>query len=1215
MNRTLSAVACFALSAAPVVARDLSFEERVRAQDAIERVYYAHQIGATKPFEQAVPREVIERKVLRYLALSAEAERRAGSPIDASALRREMERIARGTRLPGRLRELYAALDRDPVLVAECLARPALVHRLAADAGGPAPSALDLTHSTEIDGRALGESLPEPDGSTSCVGNNAWSAGALGEPPGARAGNSAVWTGTEWLLWGGTDERGVLRADGFRYDPVLDSWRRFAGNGAPTARRLHAAVWTGERMVVWGGEITLNSRDWANTGGRYDPVSDAWIPTSLVGAPEGRISFAWAWTGSRLVVWGGNTVSTNEVQTGGRYDPVADAWSGTAELGSPAGRSGATAVWVGDRVVVWGGFATGTGSLATGGRYDPVTDTWSATAIAGAPAPRQFHSAVAAGASMLVWGGSTPSGVTLTGGRYDTATDTWTAISTSNAPAARANHGAVWTGTRMLIWGGSGAQSHLGGNYDPGTDSWTPMSGVGAPAGRQSLSVAWTGSRLLVWGGGSDTGGRYDPVQDVWFPVATNPGPPSSAERSTVWTGNEMIVWGGSRAEGRTNEGARYDPVLDAWGAMSTSGAPTPRTAASTVWTGSAVIVWGGDAGPGTAVDSGGRYDPIADSWLPTSTTNAPSARRDHSAVWTGAEMVVWGGQRNLFTNCVGRTLADGARYDPVLDSWTPLPLVDAPRARYGHTAVWTGSRMVVWGGSDEVPNLPGICLPVKLNSGGILDVAGGSWAATSPISAPTARTGHTAVWTGSEMVIWGGNAPDGNSGSGGKYRPDTDAWSPTSLTGSPIAREGHGAVWTGTEMVVWGGSAFSTGRDSDTGARYDPLLDQWTATPTAGAPEPRRNHSAVWADGAMLVWDGGFRNGSRYGVGNPDADADGLADACDACPHDATNDLDGDGICGLVDTCAAVPNRVQLDTDADSIGDLCDNCPSASNVSQSDGDGDGSGDACDCQPLDPNDSRPLEVGTLGVSRSGSSTMLSWAAVGTADGYSVTRGDLATKGAGLYGPCQANGITTTTYTDTQAPGPGQGWYYLVQAQNFDCGMGSLGRTSQEAERVNTSPGSCGGVVVTDTRATGESSVVGTVSGTFAATQSSNDTYEAITEVLSSGGSPSTRFSQLEHRWTVSIGSGSVRQLHVEGFRSSSTDGDDFRFEWSTNATTWNAITMASLPLSDNAIDLIGTLPAGATGNVTIRVVDTNRTAGNQAFDTVTIDELFVRTTP
>jgi hypothetical protein len=47
----------------PAHARDLTFEERVRAQEAIERVCYSHQIGAEAPFEQAVPRTVIEQKV------------------------------------------------------------------------------------------------------------------------------------------------------------------------------------------------------------------------------------------------------------------------------------------------------------------------------------------------------------------------------------------------------------------------------------------------------------------------------------------------------------------------------------------------------------------------------------------------------------------------------------------------------------------------------------------------------------------------------------------------------------------------------------------------------------------------------------------------------------------------------------------------------------------------------------------------------------------------------------------------------------------------------------------------------------------------------------------------------------------------------------------------------------------------------------------------
>ena len=51
-------------------ARDLTFEERVRAQEAIERVYYSHQLDSTLPFEEAVPRAVLEKEVSTYLRKS-----------------------------------------------------------------------------------------------------------------------------------------------------------------------------------------------------------------------------------------------------------------------------------------------------------------------------------------------------------------------------------------------------------------------------------------------------------------------------------------------------------------------------------------------------------------------------------------------------------------------------------------------------------------------------------------------------------------------------------------------------------------------------------------------------------------------------------------------------------------------------------------------------------------------------------------------------------------------------------------------------------------------------------------------------------------------------------------------------------------------------------------------------------------------------------------
>src|SRR5437899_292509 len=112
-------------------ARDLTLEERIQAQEAFERVYYSHQEGTTKPFEEAVPRAVLERKVRTMLEQSAALEAIWNRPVTAEALQRETERIAHGTRMAERLRELYAALGNDAFLFQETVARAALVERLA----------------------------------------------------------------------------------------------------------------------------------------------------------------------------------------------------------------------------------------------------------------------------------------------------------------------------------------------------------------------------------------------------------------------------------------------------------------------------------------------------------------------------------------------------------------------------------------------------------------------------------------------------------------------------------------------------------------------------------------------------------------------------------------------------------------------------------------------------------------------------------------------------------------------------------------------------------------------------------------------------------------------------------------------------------------------------------------------------------------------------
>ena len=111
-------------------ARDLSFEQRVRAEAAIERVYHAHRIGESREFKAAVPRSVLEANVRKYLAQSVALEERWNTPVTAEMLEREVERMARDTRMPERLLELFAVLGHDGFLVQECLARASLVERL-----------------------------------------------------------------------------------------------------------------------------------------------------------------------------------------------------------------------------------------------------------------------------------------------------------------------------------------------------------------------------------------------------------------------------------------------------------------------------------------------------------------------------------------------------------------------------------------------------------------------------------------------------------------------------------------------------------------------------------------------------------------------------------------------------------------------------------------------------------------------------------------------------------------------------------------------------------------------------------------------------------------------------------------------------------------------------------------------------------------------------
>jgi hypothetical protein len=54
-------------------------------------------------------------------------------------------------------------------------------------------------------------------------------------------------------------------------------------------------------------------------------------------------------------------------------------------------------------------------------------------------------------------------------------------------------------------------------------------------------------------------------------------------------------------------------------------------------------------------------------------------------------------------------------------------------------------------------------------------------------------------------MIVWGG-LRGMNLNDGGGYDPAVNAWRALGLTGAPIGRDYYTAVWTGREMIIWGG-------------------------------------------------------------------------------------------------------------------------------------------------------------------------------------------------------------------------------------------------------------------------------------------------------------------------------------------------------------------------------------------------------------------------
>jgi hypothetical protein len=295
-------------------------------------------------------------------------------------------------------------------------------------------------------------------------------------PLGAREDAPSVWTGEEWLVFGGRDGIAAF-ADGAAYDPATDRWRALHPpiDMHPGAQ----AVWTGRLVVVLAKE----------GGWTFDPHGDEWADLPRQRGEETVFTQVAVWTGNEVVAVGFGGLMAEDLSAR-TFDPDRMTWGPGST--APAGWSGITgARWDGRRVQVW--LADGSGWA-----FDPATREWSPLPELVVPGldPETTTSITGIGSTTYAMVATPQSGASsrqlaaFHDGR-------WTLVGDPvRTPPADVAGQLVAIGDR-LAWFSPVTDPVF---VDPTSGAEETMEDAPVPGGT-GRSVAWTGSQLLVFGG------------------------------------------------------------------------------------------------------------------------------------------------------------------------------------------------------------------------------------------------------------------------------------------------------------------------------------------------------------------------------------------------------------------------------------------------------------------------------------------------------------------------------------------------------------------------------------------------------------------------------------------------------------------------------------------------------------------------------------------
>ena len=253
--------------------------------------------------------------------------------------------------------------------------------------------------------------------------------------------------------------------------------------------------------------------------------------------------------------------------------------------------------------------------------------------------------------------------------RNDSGSDSAAANPIADAPFAASDLGSTTNG--IVI---TDARSERVAAYDAPTDTWRTLSAP--PFHGQTQFVATRGDNAFAIGE-PPSGSTTTPfaVLDVgtgkWRTLEALPDR-VFGRLETSGDAGRVFAFAATDGEVQRQIAVEYDIAANRWTKLP---APplSPRILEALQWTGRELLIWGGgDAHQGgIAADSdGAAYEPSGGTWRKLPPAPVPP-RLGAANVWTGTELLIWGGSD--CGGCGTKPIGAGAAYDPATNQWRKL--------------------------------------------------------------------------------------------------------------------------------------------------------------------------------------------------------------------------------------------------------------------------------------------------------------------------------------------------------------------------------------------------------------------------------------------------------------------------------------------------------------------------------------------------------------